>query len=249
MNKSKIHLGIVKLCCVCLLLLSPNIAFGLAGLAEDSFDLYYTDDILLQFHAPSDTCPFVENVKPHQYCFELHSVEPGEYGIKEDKNIETLVEINIPKSEPKFIIGKSYKQGIWLIYDVKKDEVVFANQDLNLALAEWEKLGNEEPEFVNVNDVLDHFEETSESKKFHKKENWIFGLIGLMGILTIVGVPVMVVALMFLAIYSIHYLLNKKRGNDLGKFMNKNVSVAIWIIFGIVAAAMLVVILFADFIY
>lgn len=248
MNKSKIHLGIIKLFCVCLLLLSPKIAFGLAGLAEDSFDLHYTDEILLQFHAPSDMCPFVDNVKPSQYCFELHSVESGKYGIQEDKNIETLVEISIPKDESKFIIGKSYKQGIWLIYDIEKDQVVFENEDLNLSLDEWERLGNEKPEFANVKNVLDHFEETRESKDFHKKESWIFGLIGLMGILTIVGVPMMVAALMFLAIYSVYYLLNKKKGNDPGKFMNKKVCVALYIIFGIMFA-MIVLVVISGFLF
>ena len=156
-----------------LLLTVPQHVYGLAGLAEQSHDLYYTKDILIYFGNPSDTCSA-------QSCFYLYRAD-DRYGFDYFKNSGRLIAINAPTTDqPSYILGKSFADGQWIIYDIQRDEEIFHHDDFGEAVNEWKRLGFEEPKIVEMDHLLDQFEETRESKRSNRELTNLFIGMGAM---------------------------------------------------------------------
>ena len=58
------------------------------------------------------------------------------------KNLDLLSEVGVPTSlNPQFIIGLSYSDSDWLIYDINKDAILFKDSNYNTILSKWSELG------------------------------------------------------------------------------------------------------------
>lgn len=181
-----------------ILLFIPNVCFGLAGLGEIDYDCYYTPNILVYFGDPSDMCRKIDNKS--QTCLIVHYPASGSFNFKSFE-LDPLTEINIPENNnPKFIMGKSYFDNNWQIYDVASNKIVFNDIKYDNILNEWRKLGNPDPKFASINNFLDHFKQTEESKK-NNKEREGFGMALIISFLAVYLGPVIVVFL-FVIIFS-----------------------------------------------
>lgn len=140
----------------------PSLVFGLAGWSELSYEYYYSPNILIEFSVPSDACSPEYN--KNQRCIKIYSADDGNK-FKKFKNLDSLTEVNLPlSSSPKFIIGKSYFDDSWLIYDIQKDEKLFVDKNFDLVKKEYEKLGVKTPTLVSMNNFDEYFKnETSQS--------------------------------------------------------------------------------------
>ncbi|MDD5291383.1 MAG: hypothetical protein PHZ04_04725 [Patescibacteria group bacterium] len=159
----------IKIFCICFFFLLPRIAFGLAGWGEFNTECYYTSEILINFGNPSDVC---SPDYGDQTCFSLYK-NYDRYHFKGFKKLGNLTSIGVPTSDkPKFIIGKSYYDSSWLIYDIEQDEKILQDSNYEKVLAEWKNLGNPEPTIANTKNFSKYFDnETEESKKWNAEQN------------------------------------------------------------------------------
>jgi hypothetical protein len=144
----------------------PNAVFGLAGLSEQDTEYYYSPKILIAFNTPSDFCPPEYG---DQNCILIYGAQDT-YGPKQF-DIDRLTTVNVPQSaEPQYIIGKSYEDRDWLIWDLETDEQVVKDPSYARVAATWEKLGNAKPAFVDIDNYSRYFHAETEKCKRESAE-------------------------------------------------------------------------------
>lgn len=165
---------------------SPKIAFGLAGWSESNYEYYFTPEIVINFGNPSDMCPSNHD---HQTCFNIYYLDDYSRS-KGFKNLDLLSEVGVPTSlNPQFIIGLSYSDSDWLIYDINKDAILFKDSNYNTILSKWSELGNSEPVLVNTKNFFKNFKkETKESKEMNKTRDEFTTSI-LLTVFFLLGIP------------------------------------------------------------
>lgn len=185
----------------------PRITFALAGFSEQSFEYYYSPRLLINFNTPSDSCS--PEYDKNQSCIELYQVKEDKYSSNiQYKNLDQMKEINFPQSvDPAQIIGKSYYDNKWFIFDLENDKVIVTDANYDTVEQQWEKLGFPEPRLVTTNNFNKYFhKQTKESEsKNNELEDFFTGLF-------ITGFAVLAILLggIFGMFYLNNYFLNKK---------------------------------------
>lgn len=169
----------------------PNSTFALSGLSENIYKCYYTKNIILKVGDPSDICKPIK--EKSQNCFYIYESED-----EKKYNLEALTEINIPENEiPSFIMGKSYIDDKWLIYNISQDTIVFRGNK-ELVLESWKSIQKTEPKFSNTNTLLEYFKETKDSSEIREEQNNMVLIIFITWIIIFVIFPI---SLIFLLVF------------------------------------------------
>lgn len=180
----------------------PKQVFGLAGLGEQDFEYNYSSKILIEFNDPSDAC--APEYNPNQQCIELYPAEKNQFGTHPKfYNLGVLSEVNLPQiNEPTHIIGKSYRDGKWLIYDFENYKVIFSDSNYDTVEQQWEKLGNSKPKFVDMSNYSKYFHTLAADSKKENDEMERFALVMILAGLGGIFIPIA-------AILGIGYLVKK----------------------------------------
>jgi hypothetical protein len=188
-------------------LLLPSIAFGLAGFSEQDTEYYYSPKILIDFNTPSDFCPPEHG---NQYCILLYGTTDA-YGPKQF-DIARLTAVNVPQTtEPQYVIGKSYEDGDWLVFDLKNDKQILKDTSYSRVESQWEKLGNVKPVFADTENYSKYFhDETEKSKQASAEMEKGVGEMLLYGWLVLLVVVSVLCGLVFGIIYLIEKFTAKK---------------------------------------
>lgn len=194
-----------------LLFLFPKVTLGLAGFAESNTECYFTPQIIIDFGNPSDMCSANYG---DQTCFNLYYFD-DRYKTKGFENLDNLIEIGFPTLDnPEFIIGKSYFNENWIIYDIKKDKKIVENKKYKKVLADWKKLGNSEPVIVNTENFSEYFDKETEESKRIKDEEEKFASVILLVFFSVLIIPLIIFGLIiFLIIYIVKKIKQKNIKN------------------------------------
>ena len=176
-----------------IVLLLPNTSSALAGFAEQDFEFPYSKNLLIKFNVPSDACPR-EYTEKHQQCIEVYETGVEQCCTSGSNNLEVLTAVNIAQTdEPTFIFGKSYISDYWLIFDIQKNKKIFSDKSYERVEAQWEKLGNRKPAFVDVSNYSKYFhDETERSRQSNAElERFAMGMLAALFVMAvlILGVP------------------------------------------------------------
>ncbi len=144
-------------------------AFALAGIGESSSRFYYNDFALIERGHPSDLCDGAS-----KWCLSLHREDYRRFpGI--DSSFEEM-SVPLDHTTPYFI-GRRSIDNVWLIYDLKHEQVVSTNSTRDLMMAEWRALGLVEPTYVDAHNTRERLTETEESVSARWRislQGWLF---------------------------------------------------------------------------
>ncbi len=135
--------------------LLPSLAFGLAGMAERSSLFHYNDFAGIERGYPSDICSGTT-----KWCLDLYREGPRDF-----KGIDsTFKQLNVPpdRATP-YIIGQRSSDGIWLVYDLQKEQILIADFDYRKVIDIWRSLGFAQPVYVNARNTRELLSETHDS--------------------------------------------------------------------------------------
>jgi len=162
---------------------------ALAGFSEFSTKYYFGDNYILENNTPSDSCPPEYG---DQNCIDITLKGDRYY-----QEIPLLISVN--NIQNNYIIGQTYKDKKWIIYDLKNKKIVIENIEESVIKNEGLKLGINNLNTYSTDKIHKILKQTEESKK---QENEDFKLS-----LVIFFIPI---AIIFLMILYFKLTLNKK---------------------------------------
>ncbi len=184
----------------------PNLTYALAGFGEVFYEYVYSENVLVEFNVPTDTC--LAYYHQDQSCIKLSREKPtGEDLFEDFHGLDLLITVNKPESSsPRYILGRSYSLNDWLIYDLKDEKVLLRSENFGDMEEKWGELGNSKPLMVSLDDFRNHFHEETERSKSAREESERFAIIVLCGL----AVGFIAISAIFLAIVAIIFYLIKK---------------------------------------
>ena len=189
-------------------LLLPKTSFALAGWSEMDYEYYYSPKILIDFNTPSDLC--YPEYDPNQSCIKMYYSAKNEYNSHIDfKHLELMSVVNLPQtSEPKYILGKSYIDKKWFIFDIINDKILSSDLSYGTIEQQWEKLDGSKPVLVSVDNFSKYFKNETEDSKLNREDSGKFAEALLFGMF---GVPAIAILVIVGIIYLVRFFLNKRK--------------------------------------
>lgn len=151
--------------------LAPQVAVGLAGLAERSTSHHYNSYAILLWEHPSDLC------RVGKYCFRLYDKEENR---PFDGFDHTLTQITVPRNRgDAIVLAQLEEYEEWVLYDLSSEKYVLEAEDFQSAREKWKSYGLGEPLLADSKSIDKHFRETISSRftRFSLSLWWLLPLM------------------------------------------------------------------------